>query len=125
MSTPNAYFTAADGLPPIFMSYGLLNRLVTIIGEPTQVEAIYTDPTLQAAVVIQVLGKYDDQKQEFVPANPDTIQLSPAVVSDMLAWITEHVLDFFLRSLEKAQKLGNEYAPKLKAFQSSPTGSPG
>lgn len=124
MSSPNAYFTAADGHPPIFMSYGLLNRLVSVVGDPTQVEAIYTDPLLQAAVVIQVLGKYDDQKQEFVPANPDTIQLPPAVISEMLGWITEHILDFFLRSLEKAQKLGEEYQPKLKAFQSSPTGSP-
>lgn len=122
MSTPNHTFITKTGAT-LFMSYGLLNRLTLMIGGPEQLESVYLDSELQMAVLCNLLGTYDAEKQTFTPAQPDSLPLSVEEIPALLGWISEHVLDFFVQSLTTAQELENRFKPRLEAFRSSPTGS--
>lgn len=104
----------------IFMSYGLLNRLSMIIGEPDNLPAIYLDPGLQGTVISHLLGSYDAEKKQFIPQELDELQISPIVIADMLAWVSEHILDFFVLTLENAKGLESKY----KHLQATATASP-
>ena len=104
----------------IFMSYGLLNRLSMIIGEPDNLPAIYLDPGLQGTVISHLLGNYDAATKQFHPQDVDDIQLPPQVIADLLAWVSEHILDFFVLTLENAKGLESKY----KHLQATATASP-
>lgn len=122
MASPNHTFVTKTGAS-LFMSYGLLNRLTLLIGGPEQLEAVYLDSELQMAVLCNLLGHYDAEKQTFTPAQPDTLPLSVEEIPALLGWISEHVLDFFVQSLTTAQELEQRFKPRLEAFKSSQTGS--
>lgn len=93
----------------IFMSYGLLNRLSMIIGEPDNLPAIYLDPGLQGTVISHLLGAYDTATKQFHPQDVDDIQLSPQIIADLLAWVSEHIIDFFVLTLQNAKGLEARY----------------
>ena len=122
MASPNHTFVTKTGAS-LFMSYGLLNRLTLLIGGPEQLEAVYLDSELQMAVLCNLLGHYDAEKQTFTPAQPDTLPLSVEEIPALLGWISEHVLDFLVQSLTTAQELEQRFKPRLEAFKSSQTGS--
>lgn len=105
----------------IFMSYGLLNRLSMIIGEPDNLPAIYLDPGLQGTVMSHLLGTYDAATKQFNPQDVDDIQLSPQVIADLLAWVSEHIIDFFVLTLQNAKGLEARY--KVLAEQKADSAS--
>lgn len=105
----------------IFMSYGLLNRLSTIVGEPDNLPAVYLDPMLQGTVMSHLLGTYDAATKQFEPQDVDDIQLSPLVIADLLAWVSEHIIDFFVLTLQNAKGLEARY--KVLAEQKADSAS--
>lgn len=109
----------------IFMSYGLLNRLSMIIGEPDNLPAIYLDPGLQGTVMSHLLGTYDATTKQFHPQDVDDIQLSPQIIADLLAWVSEHIIDFFVLTLQNAKGLEARYKVLAEQKADSPSTTAG
>ena len=110
IETPRANpdFRLPDGRA-LFMSYGLLNRLSLVVGKLEDLPLIYLDANLQAAVISNVLGSYDTDKKEFTAVDPDQVNYPPLVIADLLAWISEHLLDFFAQTLQKTKHLEEKF----------------
>lgn len=124
-TTLSPYFSLKPerNLKPIQMSYGRLNQLAQLVPDPTRIAEVYVDIELQQALISTVLGDYNPETQTFQPANVHAIQIDLEEATNLLAWIVEHLLDFFVRQLERAKGLEAKYVDRLTAYsQPSPDG---
>lgn len=119
--TPDVTLTLSNG-KQVFMSYGLLNLLARMIGSPEQVAMLYLDMELQSTLLCHALGEVDPAKGTITPA-VGTTSLSMEDAEKLTHWIAEHILDFFVRTLGKANNLEKKFLPRLAVFKSSSTGS--
>ena len=108
----------------VFMSFGLLNSLTKVIGDPTRIPAVGVDPELREDVLSELLA---DRKPSGKISKPiediDDIEIPIEDVELLLNWASEHVMGFFLRSLNKAAELQKKHAPAMTALLSSLDGS--
>jgi hypothetical protein len=100
----------------IFMSFGLLNSLVRVLGDPSRTAAFDLDPDLAEQVILLTLiprsatGKPIGKFEEF-----ECPGLDPEEAFKLFDWVKGHVLDFFVRRLrgtidqivERKDDLGN------------------
>lgn len=107
----------------LFMSFGLLNSLVKIIGESEDISQIYVAPELQEAVLKTVLAKRAPSGTPIEEVNLDDFDLSIEDGKRILAWVSEHCLDFLLNGLENAKSLASRNAERVKTLMSSSGGS--
>lgn len=108
----------------VFMSYGLLNELSKVIGEPTAVGALGLDPELTEQVLGLVLTPRSKSGKPTGPA-PELldVELTLEQVDDLLTWVASHLLDFFIRNLSRADRLGKERKTELERLGLLSTGS--
>lgn len=126
MSNQPATPTAArpnDRLPDVmvngksetfFMSFATLNELAKVAGVVENAPLIMLDHELRERaleVVLKRKFKGDLKDQTF---DLDNFELSADDAERLLIWISEHVLDFFMRSI---RKIGDMGAENLKALQ--------
>lgn len=122
-SKPDAFLTVSVGQEDereLFMSFGLLNESVRLVGDLNRVAAIGLNPDLSVAILTAVLAVRDAKgrvKDDFVLP-----EMSPETAEAILDWVKEHVLDFFIRRLRKTLTLVDQNAEELKAIGSSLTG---
>lgn len=85
----------------IFLSFGLLNSLVRVLGDPSRTATLDLDPDLAELVLTVVLiprsptGKPTVSFDEF-----DLPGLDPEEAYKLFDWVKEHVLSFFVRRLK-------------------------
>ena len=107
----------------IFMSFGLLNEITTLMGEPATAASVYFDPALRVAVLLAALhvrsktGKVEHQIKSL-----DELEIAPADMEALLAWEVEHAIAFFARSMERVVKMKGQLE-SLTSATSSLTGS--
>lgn len=104
----------------IFMSYALLNHLVQAITAPEQVSLLMYDPVKQLEVM-QIL---------FAQRTPDgevtALEMPEMTIDDgleLISWVSEHVLRFFIRGAEQALKMQQENQGKLTDLTQSLVGT--
>lgn len=84
-----------------FMSYGMLNDLVKVIGHPNKASALDLDPDLALMVLAIVLvprsksGKPQVKLTEFDPPG-----MSVEEAMKVFDWVKDHTLNFFAKRLE-------------------------
>lgn len=84
----------------LLMSYGLLNELVIIVGSPEVTPTIAVNPLMREDVLKACLAERKPSGKISKPiADMDDINISIADVEKILEWASEHVLNFFVRSL--------------------------
>jgi hypothetical protein len=104
----------------LFMSFGLLNESTRLVGDLNRVAAIGLNPDLSIQILAAVLAPRDAKGRiadDFVLP-----EMSPENAEQILDWVKEHVLDFFIRRLRKTLTLVDQNAEQLKAIGSSLTG---
>jgi hypothetical protein len=107
----------------IFMSYGLLTHLVSVIGDATRVPAVVVDGALREAVMKALLAKRKPSGKIVEElADYDDLDIEISEVENLLAWAQGHVLGFFLRALEKAGKQMEAFAGTMASLQSLQAG---
>lgn len=93
---PNAHLEH----PSVFMSFGLLNDLVRIVGDVNRIAAIGLDPDLSEEVIFACLAPRDARGRitdgSFEPPN-----LPMQDAEAIMDFVSEHLLDFFMRRLQK------------------------
>jgi hypothetical protein len=90
----------------LFMSFGLLNELCRAIGNLEAAVQIPIDNELRDYTLLAVLSKRDDQGAvaDGGAVNLRTLEIEVQDAEDLLAWVSEHVTDFFLRTMERVVK---------------------
>lgn len=101
------------------MTYGLVNELARVIGDIDAIPMIGIEADLRDEVMKVLLAKRDSRGN--VKETPDLFNLDIEIdqVQELLSWVGEHVLDFFLISLERGKELGKKNEDRLKALTST------
>lgn len=86
----------------IFMSAGLIRTLVNYANTVEDHSQLYTNPTLQEIMMIEALvGRNNRGEADTAELSLMDFGLSINESDKLMNWITEHVLDFFTRSIER------------------------
>ena len=109
----------------IKMSFGLLNRLCIIAGDAEGCVTMMIEPSMQNRILLEVFAERNEEGQIVIAADLDSYDLSTNDVMILLDWVSEHVLDFFLRALEMAQNLQKRSHNRVENLKSFSTGSLG
>ncbi len=108
----------------LFMSFGLLNEIATLVGDPARVPAIPVDAILREEVLMAAFakrkksGKITEAIEDF-----EDLDVSIEDVEATLDWVVEHVMSFFVRSLRKVVQVTKANEEDLKDLASFLGGS--
>lgn len=105
------------------MSFGLLNILCQKVGDLDGAATIAVDQALREGVLVELLSSRDSKGKIIEPFDLYSADMDSDDVVELLDWAGSHVLDFFLKGLERAKKLQEKHMPRLKALMPSPAGS--
>lgn len=107
----------------LFMSFGLLNELTKLVGDPTQVASIPIDVELRTDVLKLVLAKRKKSGKLEEEIDFDDLDIAVADVERVLHWTQEHVISFFVRSLRQVLSVTKNHETEVSNLASSMGGS--
>lgn len=90
----------------ILMSFGLLNEITTMMGDPAVAASVYFNPDLREKVILSALhersktGKITNKIE-----NLDDVDVSVSDIEELLAWEVEHSIAFFARSMDRVKNM--------------------
>jgi hypothetical protein len=109
----------------IFMSFGLLNSVTKIVYDMQMVATMALVPELREDVLKQLLAKRTPSGKVTAAIDDiDEIDISIDDVVSLLDWTSEHLLDFFLKALDKAKSMADRNQARMTALMPSGSGSP-
>lgn len=116
------YIQGDEGEDPtprrIFMSFGMLSRVAAHMGSVDQAPTIATDRDMQESVIKELMTIRDKRGDATsAPTSLEECGLSLADAERLLDWASGHVVNFFLRAVEKAQKRATETNQQLEKVQ--------
>jgi len=106
----------------IFMSFGLLNELTKLVGDPNQTASIMIDVDLRTEVLSLVLAKRKKSGKIEEAVDMDDIDISIDDVERVLHWTQEHVISFFVRSLKQVMAVTKNHQTEISNLASSMDG---
>ena len=107
----------------IKMTFGMLNNLCQIVGEVDNVPALHVDAYTRGRVMVELLSERDSRGKIRSEAELDSTDISIEDAEALLNWAGDHVLDFFLKALERTKAMQDKHMPRVKALMPSPAGS--
>ncbi len=107
----------------IFMSFGLLNRLDSLIGGPDQIPNITVNAALRMAVMENLFSKYDSKGQITQEADLENMHLNPADTTRLLRWVGAHLFHFFIQGLQGMDQLATQFQTQAANLTLTQTGS--
>ncbi len=107
----------------IKMTFGLLNILCRAVGDVDSAATVNFDPVLRHTFLVEMLSDRDAKGKIKEAIDVDTLDLDVDAASDLIAWAGDHVLDFFLKGLEKTKALQERHQNRIKALMPTPVGS--
>jgi hypothetical protein len=113
---PRLTITVNGAQRELFMSFGLLNEICRGVGDFQAAVQIPVDAQLRDYVLLAVLSERNDQGEIGVAANLRTLDITVDEVEDMLAWVTAHATDFFLRTMERVVKQQKSNEARMRAL---------
>lgn len=102
----------------IFMSFGLLDELCRIVGEIDSVPFIGVSHEMRRQVLAAVFAERTKSGKIIKSVDWEDLELDPDTVIRLLAWVAEHVLNFFMLQLNTLKELTSKNEDQLKALQS-------
>jgi len=133
MSDPKDHFEIKqDGENrEIFMSFGLLNEITKLMGDPATAASAFFNPELREKVLLAALHvRSKTGKIEHEVENLDDLDIDFASMEELLAWEVDHALAFFTRSMDRVVKLKGQLenlqqaGSSLNGSQASPSKKP-
>lgn len=110
-----------DTTVEVFMSFGLLNRLTSMVGGSEGVLQLIGDPELQQAVVVEALTIRKKGEASEVPTLED-INLTLESIGDLIDWVGGHIQTFLLQRAEKATKMVADLTPAVSKLTATQNG---
>jgi hypothetical protein len=125
---PNKTFdiTVGGEKTTIAMSYGLFNEIMKVVPDPGKIQdLVVTDPYLRDYVVRRMLtGNVRVEKDEDL-VDPFELDIDVFDLDDLVTWVAEHVLHFFMKSAAKTAAMGEKYQGTVEALTRSSQSQPG
>ena len=115
--------TIGDEPKSIKMTFGLLNVLCKAVGDIDGAATIVMDNALRDAVLTELLSERNKDGKITKPINLVYLELDPDDAADLLSWAGEHIMDFFLKGLEKAKALQDNNLARIEALMPTSSGS--
>lgn len=110
----------------IFMSFALVSELASVVGGPENIGHMHLDPVMRDTTLILLLS--ERSKGGRVTKELENIGDVEASINDLenlLDWASQHVLDFFLRSIQRGTKIANNNKEKMEQLASTLSGLAG
>ena len=107
----------------VFMSFGLLNELTTLVDDPSRVPAIPIDPVLRTAVLGACFAQRKKSGKVEKPVDMEDIDVSIEDAENTVAWVMDHLTSFFVRALRKVVAVSEANKVEAEALASSLSGS--
>jgi hypothetical protein len=113
----NFTFTTLDGAGfEVFMSFGLLNELCKLVGDPETVTRLPFEHTMRDTFLTALLQDRNRVGKIIGARSMDEMDIDPQAVVAILAWASEHVLDFFINQAVSIKAISDKNEEKLKAL---------
>lgn len=106
----------------LLMTFGILNAVAKTVGSIDNLGAITLDDNIREMTIRLCLLTKEKGKPPVIPDFAD-LDISPADANAILIWATDHVIDFFLQSLEATKVVTDKYQGRLDALMRSSTGT--
>lgn len=101
----------------IVMSYALFNEIMKVVPSPEQItDLVIRDPFLRDYVVRRMLTGNKRVENDADLVDPFDLEIELDELDDLVSWVAEHVLHFFMKSAEKTAKIGERYAGTVEAL---------
>lgn len=110
----------------IFMSGGLIRTLVPYYMESQTATEMFGESLLQNEVIVECVRPRTKSGQPRLSYTIDDFEISRDDSNKLIAWVTEHVLYFFIDSMTTVFSFGQKNQPqiqKLMKLMQSPAGS--
>lgn len=108
----------------ILMSFGLLNDLTQVFGDPGRIAVLDFDPLMQEEIVKACLAKRTGLGRRIEEFDLDTLPVHPrAEIEAFFSWVKEHVVDFFIRRLTDSANLLAKNQGQMKVLEQFTSGS--
>lgn len=116
---PESYFNfePANGAPrKIFMSFGLLSRLASFVGEDKHLPQLFSDIDLQNVIIGEMLAKRDAEGLIVLKADPMSLEANCTIEEGhrLMEWVSEHLSDFFVKRLHATLKMQERMKATMK-----------
>jgi hypothetical protein len=105
------------------MTFGMLNILCRAVGDVDSAASVNFDPVLRQVFLVELLSARDVKGKITEPFDLDTADMDIGQAGELIAWAGDHVLDFFLKGLEKTKALQERHQGRIKALMPTPAGS--
>ena len=124
---PKIEITIDDTKHTLFMSFGLLNRLMKAVG--IHVESLLAGGAheVREQLFAEALNKRGKSGVfvDFTAEKIDDIEMSSEEAQRLLMWILDHVVDFFLGVAERTKATAEKFEGRTEALTRSKSGTPG
>jgi hypothetical protein len=123
---PSLEFTLRVNDQPtvIKMTYGLFNEIMQVVPSPENIGQLFiTDAGLRDYVIRRMLTGNKRVMEEKDLVDPFEIDLDITELDDLVNWVGDHILYFFMSTAEKTAKLGKKYEATLTQLNQSNSGS--
>lgn len=116
MTSDNFTIKIGDEERDIKMSFGLLNILCRRAGDLDGAAMINMDQSLREAVITELLSARDEKGKIKSEVDIMFLDVEPSAVIELLDWAGNHVMDFFLKGLERTKALQDRNMGRIKAL---------
>lgn len=107
----------------LFMSFGLLNELTSIIRDPARIPAVTLETDLRNQFLSAILAERKKSGKIVNPVEIDDIEITYEDAERAMAWGQEHVMDFFIRSFRQISRVTEAHEQEVTSLTSSLGGS--
>lgn len=122
---PLTFDIRIDGeVKEIKMSYGLFNEIMMVVPSPEEIgELLMTNQGLRDYIIRRMItGNKRVTKDEDL-IDPFEMDLNLEDVSQMVQWVGDHVLYFFMTNAEKTKGLAEKYQETITQLAQSKSGA--
>ncbi len=117
--------TVDDQSRDIFMSFGLLNELTSVIDDPQRIASIPLNNDVRNQVLSMVLADRKKSGKLIAEIDLSETDISISDVEILIDWVQGHLLDFFVRSLKRVMALTKNHEAEVASLASSLDGFKG
>lgn len=108
----------------LFMSFGLLDKVVNLLGQTSSLVTGAIDPLLRGEILKACLKKRGKTGVIVGEVILDDIEIAAEDALKVIKWASEHAISFFIQAAEQSKALGQKFEEPIQTLQPSTTGSP-
>lgn len=115
---PQFIEVTVDGQPrQILISFALVNRVCYLMGDASQIPMILQDAELREAILVEAFAERDAKGKVINRKGIDEMEVSFDDIQNVLELVSEHVADFTMAAVERANRVMLARKAQIEALQ--------